>query len=788
MFSSFFRHTPFLLIFSVVGLSSCGRQAAENHINEKIDTVPVPVPVPVTPKITLQINNPTEILFVNQKHELFTATGDGGLGLDLGGDDQLNPYAGIPMKVEWENIKDESKEIRVSAYGDSPLCHDLFSYDEKHEWISIDPAKIENLQLCHVEVLVAGSYQDVRVKEERKFDVVFNPTFDVYAQNKDPFYLYLKDNTQLDSPQKIVKWLKDKRVRQDGLDLSFQSKQGLPLFPIDNVNALIGAQNLTKVNLANVGLRDIRALTYMKNLHEIDLSGLKTEASTLATLEKLPLLTSLSVRNINLKDLTVITGHMPYLKSLDISDNNGIENLEKIGHLKDLEVLKAANIGLKDFGKFESIMQLMELDISRNDLSGVKDVENLQALSSLYNLHVLNISQTHLSDLFLDNYFEKISRRRTLKTFIDNNKATYSPETITKEECQKRANIFDQIPSFQSMTSLEHVDIGGNGCKVWNDYHTAPVDMGLTSANVFSDFDSLKTLDISYTMTQNLTALNDLPIEKLTLKGISLTKEACLNQIKKQKASACQDLSMGNVKSVEFTEPGTTTFTVPKNVYEISAEGCSGGEGGQGGQGGQAGYDVSDYQVAGKCSNGILQHSCNQVNQPSFGNNGIVCVYYCVSNTQAFLGQLGGRGETTWINDDLFVTSQSRSDESYGALCAGGVGGSGGQNGGVPRYLNYPENTFLPMSMPLDGAQGRSGIHKMYTKNSHIAVRPGQVLRLQIGSGGRGGDASDGVKKRPCREGVPDYFYNYFCGEDGKAGQKGSPGTGGYLKISWSEF
>lgn len=766
-----------ICVLSIVFLiASCGGKTA-SHINEKIEPVAVPVPVivPVTPKILLDITEPNEILFVDDTNGLSTAVGDGGLGVDLDQDNKLIPYPGIPMEIQWENIAETSKTIAINAYGDNVLCHDIFSFDPSQNLILVASKDIKSLLVCHVDVAVSGSYQDTISKENKKFDVVINPTFAVYAKNQDPAYLYLKAYTQLSSTNGIAKWLKDKNVRRDGLDLSYDPKKGTDGIDVENIDSLIGVQSLTGINVSGLGLRDIKALSYMPHLQKIDVSGIKIEASDLSVLEKLPELKSLQIRNLNLKDIKVVTDHLKNLVELDISRNKGIEDLEDIANLKNLEVLKASDIGLKSFKKFEGMMQVMDLDISKNDFSGAS-ADDVQDLADLYNLHVLNVSESHLSDKFLNIYFNYISSRNNLKTFIDRN--TFNPALLmTKEFCQNQMNDFSNISSLSKLTSLEYLDISNNGCTILDDKKPGFVYLGLTSTQMLSDMTHLKYLDISNTTVKYVSYLDSLSdLSVLKIKDIFMNREACQQQLTKHNAKSCLDLNPGNMKNTEFTTAGTYSFVVPENVYSISIEGCSAGDGGQGGQGGQGGYSVMPRLDTGVCLIPLKRYKNPQIEY----------MYYCTESNLPSKGSFGQSGGLSYVSN-LFSAEQTVSEKGHNGLCSGGAGGTHG-NAGFVAIGDWGNSSIPADEMPKNGSDGNTGASKKYTEQKNIAVTPGQVLNIVVGSAGQGGAGTNGTKNGGCapwEAGSKPTSGPRICGGNATAGTQGQPGTSGYLKISW---
>jgi hypothetical protein len=109
----------------------------------------------------------------------------------------------------------------------------------------------------------------------------------------------------------------------------------------------------------------------------------------------------------------------------------------------------------------------------------------------------------------------------------------------------------------------------------------------------------LSTLNISNTTVSDLDGIKNLNIQNLILnepneKGIytpenaiMVTKKRC-KEVLGQSQKACNYLSDGSEKSIEFKTPGSQNWTVPANVTSVKIIGCSGANGGAGGGGGGA--------------------------------------------------------------------------------------------------------------------------------------------------------------------------------------------------------
>lgn len=765
----------FCIGMTAVFLYSCGMKKT-NDTNSKDVLVPVIPSVDVSTTAhngILYVNNAMQtsfsnvpflknsMKFISQSMSLYTATGDGGLGADLDDSNDLKQYEGIPVSIAWSNVDAGARQITVASSGDGN-CANIFTFDSQKNLIRIDNSSINTLLSCHLKVSANGVSNGKFVKDEREFNVVLNPTLSFYASNNDTTFRYLKQYSSLSDIKLIARWLKDKNVQSSGLNLKYDSKVIKGDTNPDNINALTGAQSVTSINLSNTNLRDLKALLHFKNLQKINISGTHVEPKDIAILKDLKTLQSLNISNMYLKDVKTVTDNLTNLEELDISGNTQISDLEDIQNLKNLRILKASNIGLTDLKKFDGMTQVTDLDISKNDLSKTS-LDDVQTLVNLYNLKALTVSETHISDEFLNSYFDAISSRNTLKKFVDASKFDRDGD-VSEEVCRSQINIFDDIQNIRKVTSLEYIDLHGNGCNVADGFK----QIGLTDTAFFSRMNDLKYLDISDTPVKDLSGIAHAknlqtlhlvyhPVEDerkfVNEGGISMNATACVSYFGEHNplASECDALGQGTNEFQEFIQAGNYSFTIPENVFKIHIKGCSSGDGGQGGRGYEGtnrfwiGDDTPYNPPHPPCGRG----GCLSVGKPVYENRGA---------GPGEFGHPGSQGQITKVttlgDENFFSTTNEPYYAAYNSNCGGGAGGNG-------------------------LSQGASGASKRVIE-SDFKVTPGQVLQIFVptgGAGGIGGAGSGGGCTQPP--------FNGGCGDHGANGGQGNPGTDGYLKITW---
>lgn len=141
---------------------------------------------------------------------------------------------------------------------------------------------------------------------------------------------------------------------------------------------------LTFLDLSNNAIRNIQALTGMKNLQELYL-----KQNALTDLSDLAGLTSLKTLDVSNNSLATITPifTLSGLNRLDAS-SNFLTELYDIQKMTGLKYLSIASNSITDFSPLAPCTGLLELDISSNlatDISMLKELVNLTTLKFAYN-------------------------------------------------------------------------------------------------------------------------------------------------------------------------------------------------------------------------------------------------------------------------------------------------------------------------------------------------------------------------------------------------------------------
>ena len=307
--------------------------------------------------------------------------------------------------------------------------------------------------------------------------------------------------------------------------------EALPACAIYSENAVEQAHDITLggvtfksdvdvLNLSNMGISDISALSSCKNLKNLDLSG--NSISDLSPLMDIPGLKSLNIKNNLVTDLrplmalitlesihaegnsissTVALGSLFQLKELYLADNP-ISDCSGLAKLSGLETLGLENTGLTDEGLeyLKGLSSLKMLSITDNPDLGGEAVDALQqSIGACYiehsalvysieiggekyredvtELDLSNRGLTDISPLGLFNGLESVNLRGNSLENI------YILQFTTElKELDLACNNISDATAIASLHALESLDISGNK---------------LTTITPFLSLDKLKLLDLS---------------------------------------------------------------------------------------------------------------------------------------------------------------------------------------------------------------------------------------------------------------------------------------------------
>lgn len=164
------------------------------------------------------------------------------------------------------------------------------------------------------------------------------------------------------------------------------------------------SEDTEKLSLINVNDMDIKIISHLSNLTELDIIG--SDITNIEPLRNLKNLKSLSVHSNNLSDISAIED-IPNLTYLSIGGENyngigthGIlEDISPIENLSDLTILIIYDCNVKDISCIENLKMLEYISIFKTKVDDISALTDLRFINEL-KLHANNIKDiTPLNDI-----------------------------------------------------------------------------------------------------------------------------------------------------------------------------------------------------------------------------------------------------------------------------------------------------------------------------------------------------------------------------------------------------
>lgn len=273
--------------------------------------------------------------------------------------------------------------------------------------------------------------------------------------------------------------------------------------------------DVTELNLSNMGLRDISALSSCQSLTSIDLSN--NEISDLSPLMNIPALQWLDVSNNELSDLRPLMG-ISTLRFLNASGNS-IFSTTPLTMMTGLSELYLDQNPIKDFSGLRKLRSTGTLGLSATGLTD----DALQYLAVLTNLHSLGLEDNPaLTGEAVDALQMELATCTILRSEL-----SYSVDigghTVKSDVTELDlggAGITD-ITGIASLPKLVNVKLNMNG--ISNIYILEYSESRL----------SIKTLDLSSNALEDITALSCLQsVEELNLANNLISSELPLMNLR----------------------------------------------------------------------------------------------------------------------------------------------------------------------------------------------------------------------------------------------------------------
>ena len=212
--------------------------------------------------------------------------------------------------------------------------------------------------------------------------------------------------------------------------------------------------NLEGLNISDCHIESVKSIAKLENLRELIVSN--NNVKDISSLKSLPDLAILTAENCNIKNISEIT-QLHQLSDLDIT-NNGITSIESIGDLDNLYHLNVSQNPIKDFAPIANINHQEEGEKFANLTLFAEscDIKDISQFNRLTNVAELDLAYNEISDVspFYNNtvYLLDLSGNKNLKNlqYLNNLESLYC---LYLEECGIQE--LDEITKIQQLEVLD---------------------------------------------------------------------------------------------------------------------------------------------------------------------------------------------------------------------------------------------------------------------------------------------------------------------------------------------
>lgn len=431
--------------------------------------------------------------------------------------DQLNSAAKVTIAGTEYDIGTPSLTLRDMSLTDASL-------EDIARLYALTSLNLSQNSLSDISALTAlGGLTVLDLSENEIFDL--NPLAELPGLR----ILYL-DNNPITDFSPLYKLQNLTMLSIKGMEISEEQlkalSEALPNCAIYSENAVEQAHDITLggvtfksdvdvLNLSNMGLSDISALSSCKNLRKLDLSG--NSISDLSPLMNIPGLESLNIKDNLVTDLRPLMA-LVTLESIN-AEGNSIGSTVALGSLFQLKELYLAGNPLSDCSGLAKLSGLETLGLGNTGLTD----EDLEYLKGLSNLKLLSISDNpDLGGEAVDALQHSIGA-----CYIEHSTLVYSieiggekfREDVTELDLSNRG--LTDISALSLFKGLESVNLRGNN---------------LENIYILQWTTGLKELDLACNNISDATAIASLyELESLDISGnklISITPFLSLNKLK----------------------------------------------------------------------------------------------------------------------------------------------------------------------------------------------------------------------------------------------------------------
>lgn len=213
----------------------------------------------------------------------------------------------------------------------------------------------------------------------------------------------------------------------------------------------------------------------------------------------------------------------------------------------------------------------------RVDISGIREIINLDPLSELSDLTWLDISETSIEDLSPVRNLNKLKVLRANSTLIDDLSAL--KYNITLEELEVANTTVDDLAVLASLRNLEKLNLANTQVNritsLKNCPHLTALNLSgtyIANIGVLQDLPLLKNLDVSQTSVRDLGPLSNLKdLYSVNISGTAVTNLQALSGLENLREFFCSNTTISDLSPLNNNRRLSKIYCDQSNIHDAEA-------------------------------------------------------------------------------------------------------------------------------------------------------------------------------------------------------------------------
>ena len=230
----------------------------------------------------------------------------------------------------------------------------------------------------------------------------------------------------------------------------------------------------------------------------------------------------------------------------------------------------------EDMGELDAKLKLVTQK-QRVDISGIREIINLEPLSELSDLTFLDVSGTSIEDLSPMRNINKLKVLRANSTLIED--ISTLKYNITLEELEVANTTIDDLGVLSSIRALEKLNLSNTQVSRISNLKSCPnlVTLNLsgtriTNIGILQELEHLKNVDISNTTVRDLGPLRNMKdLQSLNISGSTVSNLQALSELENLRELYCSNTSISDLTPLKGNRRLSKIYCDHSGIHDAEA-------------------------------------------------------------------------------------------------------------------------------------------------------------------------------------------------------------------------